>query len=394
MHIFLFVLAIILLIGLVLIHEWGHLIVARRNGIDAEEFGLFFPPKLAAKKLKSGLILSFNLLPLGGFVRLKGEHDADTRAGSFGAASLRAKTKVMLAGVGMNLAVGLILLMILGWVGMPVLIQKNYNGQSQFSVASDSHVIRQEVEVGYILAGSPADKAGLKSTDRFISIGSGGRTVSVHSVEQLRAATKSFAGQRVFINYSQDGQLKQTTAQLLGAKTVAASLKTNDPKGYLGTESSQLTVTRSTWSAPIQAVGLAGQIIWLTLQGIGHALGGLGSAIAGLVSGNHTAREAGQAQASSQVGGPVAVMQILWGSGSLGINFVLALIAIISITLALVNVFPIPALDGGRLAMILIARGVTKRALAQKTEERLVGIGYIAILALIILVTIADVNRG
>ena len=81
MHILVFVFGILLFIGLVLVHEWGHFIVARRNGVDVEEFGLGFPPRAWSKKLKSGMRLSLNWLPLGGFVKLKGENDSDERKG-------------------------------------------------------------------------------------------------------------------------------------------------------------------------------------------------------------------------------------------------------------------------------------------------------------------------
>lgn len=84
-----------LFIGLVVVHEYGHFIMARRNGVDVEEFGIFFPPALYKRKTKAGWIFSLNLLPLGGFVRLKGEHDTDTEPGSFGAANLSAKNTTM-----------------------------------------------------------------------------------------------------------------------------------------------------------------------------------------------------------------------------------------------------------------------------------------------------------
>jgi regulator of sigma E protease len=93
------------------------------------------------------------------------------------------------------------------------------------------------------------------------------------------------------------------------------------------------------------------------------------------------------------VGGPVAIMEVLWNSGSLGINFVLVFIAIISLTLALMNVLPIPALDGGRLAMVLVSRGIFKKPLTQAAEERIVGMGMLVLLVLITLITIVDVKR-
>src|ERR1700740_229118 len=98
MSILLLVVGILLFIGLVVVHEFGHFIVARRNRVEVEEFGIFFPPRLYKHRTKAGWDFSINLLPLGGFVRLKGEHDSDTAKGTFGAASLMAKSKIMAAG--------------------------------------------------------------------------------------------------------------------------------------------------------------------------------------------------------------------------------------------------------------------------------------------------------
>src|SRR3990167_3217718 len=95
------IIGIILFGLLVVVHELGHFVAARRVGVEVEEFGIGFPPKLAAKKYGKTLY-SLNLIPLGGFVRLKGESDADRRPGSFGAASFWQKTKILLAGVVMN----------------------------------------------------------------------------------------------------------------------------------------------------------------------------------------------------------------------------------------------------------------------------------------------------
>src|SRR5690348_9582130 len=103
----LLILGLILFVALVIVHEYGHYKAARRGGVDVEEFGIGFPPKVWGKKLKSKMLLSINLLPLGGFVRLKGEHDADKGKGTYGAAPLNTKVKIMMAGVVMNLLVAL-----------------------------------------------------------------------------------------------------------------------------------------------------------------------------------------------------------------------------------------------------------------------------------------------
>src|SRR6187402_270705 len=137
MSIFLLVLAVILFIGLVVVHEWGHFIAARRNGVEVEEFGIGFPPKIWGKQVKtkkSTFEFTINALPLGGFVRLKGENDASDGPGTFGAASLLTKVKVMLAGVGMNLIATFILFTFLALIGIPKLVD------NQFTVQSDTKV--------------------------------------------------------------------------------------------------------------------------------------------------------------------------------------------------------------------------------------------------------------
>ncbi|HET7827341.1 MAG TPA: M50 family metallopeptidase [Candidatus Saccharimonadales bacterium] len=393
MQLFILLIGIILFIGLVLVHEWGHFIVAKRNGVQAEEFGLGFPPRAWSRRLKSGLLLSINWLPIGGFVKLKGENDSDERKGSLGAASLGVKAKIMLAGVTMNLITGVFLLMILAWLGMPKLITQEFTGQYQFTVASDTHIIKQEVLAGSILPGSPADKAGLRSTDQLISLSAGPVSRQVNTPEQIRQATKAFAGQKVELYYKRSNQIYKQPVQLLNKKVVQASQNTNNPKGYLGIVPTPLQIQRSTWSAPIVAIGLTKQVFVLTFEGLGHALGGLGSAIAGGVTGNHQARENGQTQASSQVGGPVAIGVGLWDSAGLGINFMLFLIALLSLTLALMNALPIPALDGGRLTMMLVSRGIFRRPLTRRTEERIVGASFALLMLLVALITVVDIKR-
>ncbi|MBA3757589.1 site-2 protease family protein [Candidatus Saccharibacteria bacterium] len=387
MQLLLFVLGFLLFIGLVLIHEWGHYIAARRNGVVVEEFGLGFPPRAWGKKLKDGMVLSLNWLPLGGFVKLKGESDSDKRKGSFGAASLPAKTQIMLAGVTMNLIAGLLILTILALVGLPKLID------NQFTVASDTKISQQSVAAGFVEPGSPADKAGLTSRDSIKQITSPKGTLIITSTEQLKAATKSLEGQKVQITYEHRGQEFKKDATLLSRNEVQKSLSTDNPKGHLGVVPLELQVRRSTWSAPVVALGFTKQLVVLTMQGLGKALGGLGSTIAGLLTGNQTAREQGQAKASSQVGGPVAIMAVLWGGGSLGINFILMIIAVLSLTLALINILPIPALDGGRLVVTLVSRKLLKNPISRAAEERIHGTGMAVLLALVLLITIVDVKR-
>lgn len=361
--------------------------MARRNSVVVEEFGLGLPPRAWRKKLKSGLILSFNWLPLGGFVKMKGEHDSDERPGSFGAASLWAKTKIMLAGVVMNLLAGLAILTVLALIGIPKIID------NQFSVKGDTKVVSREIFATYVEPDSPAQKAGLGTRDIIESITAAGQTRAVKSSDDLHRATAELAGQTVQIKFSRGGARQIKTITLRDKAEIEASKKTTQPKGYLGISTAELEAYKATWSAPIVALGFTKQLVVLTVQGIGHSLSGLGSLIAGALTGNHQAREKGQAQATDQLVGPVGVGAILWGSGSLGLNFLLMIIAIISLTLALMNLLPLPALDGGRLFLTVISRGVLRRPLSRSAEERIIGASLILILGLGILITVVDVRR-
>lgn len=407
MSIFLLVVGIVLFIGLVVVHEYGHFIVARRNGVEVEEFGIFFPPRLYKRKSKAGWLFTINALPLGGFVKLKGEHDSDTTPGSFGAASLWVKSKIMAAGVVMNLVTALVLFTILALVGMPKLIPNQFtlekkpslsqdqqlDGSPAKKVPVDQKLLTSKVLVGYVEPGSPAQKAGLRAEDEITDISLPGYSpVGISDASKLPAITKSFAGKTAEIYYVRAGHEHQARVTLLTEKVVTASQKTNNPKGYLGISPTQLTLERSTWSAPIVAAGLSVQLTALTFQGLGHALAGLGSLIAGGVTGNKTARQNGQATATSQVAGPVGIFAILKDGSLLGYQFMLFIIAIISLTLAIMNILPIPALDGGRLWITLVARAL-KRPLSAGAEEAINLAGFVILISLVVLITVVDVKR-
>jgi regulator of sigma E protease len=402
MALLIFIVGIILFISLVVVHEFGHFIMARRNGVDVEEFGIFFPPALYKHRTKSGWLFTINLLPLGGFVRMKGEHDSDVDKGSYGAASLSAKTKIMAAGVFMNLITALILLTILALTGIPNIIP------NQYEVKSNTKVSSQKVLIGDVVPGSPAQKAGLKDQDILTAIGKvGTKPIQVKSAAKLPNITKSLAGQKVNVYYTKNGQSHMASTTLLSSRVIKSSVQKYDksissskldcinvssPKGYLGISPTQYTLQRSTWSAPITAVGLGTQITVLTFQGLGHAIGGLGSLIAGAVTGNSTARANGQCNATSEVSGPVGIFVILKSVSQLGLSFMLFIIAIISLTLAIMNILPIPALDGGRLWLTLAARAIG-RPIDARREEIINATGFIVLIVLIILITIVDVHR-
>lgn len=373
MSVLLFILGIILFVGLVVVHEWGHFIMARRGGVDVEEFGIGFPPKAKTLARKNGTEYTLNWLPLGGFVRLKGEHDASEAKGSFGAAPLSTKIKIMVAGVVMNLLTAYLMLVLLAVIGIPKLVD------DQFTIQSDERIAQQQLFVGYIEADSPAAKAGLQQRDVLASIGpQDGPQTTITTAASFPDLTKQYAGQVVDIQYRRADQLQKTTVQLRSTAEVDASKQTDNPKGYLGIAPGEYQVNRYTWSAPIVAGGLIKQFTELTFKG-------LGTALAGLFTGDTK-------KATEQVAGPVGIFVILQQGTDLGIQFILMIIAVISLTLAIMNVLPIPALDGGRLFVTLLFRGIRK-PLTEKMEDRIHGTGFAVLMVLFVLITIVDVKR-
>lgn len=372
MSVLLLILGLLFFVGLVVLHEFGHFIVARRNGVEVEEFGIGFPPRAKLLKKKGGTEYTLNWLPLGGFVKLKGEHDADHAHGAFGAASLLAKVKIMTAGVAMNLIAAFVLFTVVALVGMPQLVE------DQFTVKRDTKVIRQELLAGYIEPDSPAKKGGLESRDRLVALGISGDEQPVGEPDDFPDLTKAYAGQSVSVVYERDGQRKNTMVQLRSKQEVEASKQTDSPKGYLGIAPSEFVMQRSTWSAPIVAAGLIKQFSVLTVSG-------LGSAISSLADGNTQ-------KATEQVAGPVGIFVVLRDGSLLGYQFVLFIIAIISLTLAVMNILPIPALDGGRLFVTLLFRAI-RRPLTQRTEDLIHGTGFGLLMVLFVLITVVDVKR-
>lgn len=391
----LLVLGLILFIGLVVLHELGHFWAARRNGVEAEEFGIFFPPTLWRKKMKSGFDLTFNLLPLGGFVKLKGEYDADRRPGSFGAASFWVKTKIMLAGVFINLVTAVVLFTLLALVGMPQIFD------GQFTVKSDAHQMvapESHVVIGSPEHGSPAATAGLKDGDiiRSIRLENDTTVTKLQTSDELRASTVAHQGKKVVVGYERDGKTAEKTLTLRSQAQIDAAAEKGKTIGRLGvplaTVQDTIGVVRSTWSAPIVSIGVTGQLTKLTFQGLGSALKGLGGIIAGAVTGDTAARQNAQSEASSQVGGPLAIFMTLKEGSRFGVGFIFMIIAYISLMLAIMNVLPIPGLDGGRLFVVSAAK-LLRKPLTQKVEEAVYGAGFVLLLGLIIVITVVDVRR-
>jgi regulator of sigma E protease len=181
-----------------------------------------------------------------------------------------------------------------------------------------------------------------------------------------------------------------------GAEATKEVTLRNDDKAVFGAALGQLTESRSTWSAPIVGVGVAAQLTVETFKGIGSLVANLGSGLINQLSGDAKTREAGSkevAAAGDSVAGPLGIFGILFpAASSAGPTQLTMLIALISIALAVMNVLPIPALDGGRWFTMAGFR-LFRKKLTKEREEKIQAAGFITLMALVVLVTVADVGK-
>ncbi len=386
------VVGLLVLMTLVTLHEFGHFMAARRNGVKVLEFGICFPPRALAwvkdpktkkwrrlpkkdwKKPQDGLIFSLNWLPIGGFCQMDGESDADTRKGTFGAASFWAKTKILFAGVVMNWLVAIVIFTILAWTGMPEFLD------NQFAIEADARTEATPVQVNNVAENSPAARAGFSAGDYITAIDG----QEVWRASEINEYNRAHAGETV--KYTLNGDKETTVA-----------LNSSDAEYLLGiTMVSTQTLTYATWSAPVVGVGLTAQLTGETFKGVGTMLWNLVSGVARQFSGNAEVRESGQ-EAISEVGdsvaGPVGIVgQLFPAFTAAGPRSLAFLAALISVSLACMNVIPIPALDGGRWLLIAIYK-LRKKKLTKEMEEKIVARAMMALLALIFLVTILDIIK-
>lgn len=369
------IIGLIVLVALVSLHELGHAIAARRNGVVVEEFGIGFPPRAYKKKLRNGILFTLNWLPLGGFVKLQGEHDAATGKGDYGAATFWQKTKILLAGVLINWVTAVVLLTILALFGLPKIIP------DQFTVAGDTTIVSTPVQLGTVDANYPAGKAGLKTGDQIVSVDG----EKVDSTQQFISLTKERRGETVPVVYTRDGS----------EKTVEVALRDAD-SAVFGASLGQRDVIKATWSAPIVGVVTTAQFTWVTLQGLGNLVANFFGGLVGQLSTNEQTRQQATAkldEAGASVAGPVGILGVIFPSASeAGVTQVVFLAAIISLTLAVMNALPIPSLDGGRW-FVTAAFKLFKKPLTKEREETIHGSGFAVMMVLFLVITVADVFK-
>lgn len=429
------IVGLVVLMFLVTAHEFGHFIAARHSGVNVLEFGIGFPPRAIAwkkdpktgkwhrlprkewKKEKAskvvysetndrnfaqkGMIFSLNWLPIGGFCQMDGESAADTRVGTFGKADFWAKTKILFAGVAMNWLVAIVIFTILAWTGMPEFLD------NQFTIESDTRTETTPVEITSVAKDSPADKAGMEVGDKIVQVDG----KDVQYAGEITDINELHAGEEVIYKISRDA-ITYTAACapcLEGQECYCPSetktlvldlpviLNPADSEYLLGvTMATSQTLSYSTWSAPLVGVGLTAQLTGETFKGVGVMLWNLISGVGSQFSSDAEVRESGQEAISAvgdSVSGPVGIIGVLFpaftSAGPANLAF---LAALISVSLACMNVLPIPALDGGRWLLIAIYK-IRKKKLTKETEEKIVSRAFMVLLALIFIVTILDIIR-
>lgn len=434
------IVGLLVLMFLVTVHEFGHFLAARRNGVNVLEFGIGFPPRAVAwikdpktgkwrrlkraewnkdkatkaviadgkskatsvvadnskKLVQKGMIFSLNWLPIGGFCQMDGESAEDERKGTFGAAGFWSKTKILFAGVAMNWLVAFVIFTILAWAGMPKFLD------GQFTVGADTRVEATPVEITSVVEGSPAGDAGLEAGDYILKVDGN----EYEYASEMMDYNKSHAGETVTYKIKRPAKTcdcpegADCDCPVDEPEQIFETEITLNPEGaeyQLGvTMASEQSLSYSTWSAPIVGAGLTLQLTGETFKGVGIILGNLVSGTARLFSPDDSVRESGQEAISSvgdSVSGPVGIIGQLFpaftAAGPANLAF---LTALISVSLACMNVLPIPALDGGRWLLIAIYK-IRKKKLTKETEEKIVSRAFMVLLALIFIVTILDIIR-
>lgn len=352
---------LIILSVLVLIHELGHFITAKLFKIKVEEFGFGLPPRAFGIK-RGETLYSINWLPIGGFVKLYGEDEAGggrissksqapsskDKSRAFYARPIWQRATVIFAGVFMNFVLAVAIISFLfSFVGVPI--------------GGDKVVISE------VIKGSPAQEAGIRQGDIVESING----VKIKSPDQLVAITRENLGIPI--------EIKLTT-QDLGAKAIEVTPRKDYPKdqGPMGIAIAQNTIIKkySLIEAPFVGTKEALRQSWLIISGLGSLV--LQLATKGSVP--------------SDVAGPIGIAQITGKIVDIGPFAVLSFVSLLSLNLAIINILPIPALDGGRLFFILI-EAVTRRKVNTRLENSAHAIGMAVLLGLIALITIHDLIR-
>lgn len=353
-------LTIVLLSILILVHELGHFLAARRYGVKVEEFGIGLPPKALTLAKRGETEYTLNWLPLGGFVRLLGE-DADpslwekinplVRKRSLYAKPKWQRAVIMLSGVGMNVLTGILLFSVVySYLGVP-------------------RQVGEEVMIVSVVEGSPAERAGIKPGEVVKKVG---EVVPTSAGEFVRLVGEA-GGQSVSLYLAMIGEDGRPSAS---SRQVSVVPRENPPEGQgaLGAgvvDYPRLEYEKKPWyTAPFYGI----------VEGTKEAYGWTRYMVELLMH---------PKELWEGIGGPVKVVEIGQEQAAAGWLSFLRFGGVISFNLAVFNLLPLPALDGGRVVFLLVEK-VVGRKKSQRLERVVHGVGIMLLLGLLLVVTVRD----
>lgn len=367
---------LVLLSVLVLAHEWGHFFTARKFGVGAEEFGLGFPPRLFGwyRNMKGkgvfffgnkeihdakDTIYSFNVIPIGGFVKIKGENGENkTDTSSFGNKSILKRAIILSAGVIMNIVLAAVIIIACLMFGLPQALD-------DAALPKNAMIRDRKVQIMQIMPDSPAEQAGLKLGDAIVSIDN----QEFSSYNSVKGYVADKAGQS--LNYT----IKRGEESL--EKTITPQVMESTGKAGIGIAIAETGVVRYPWYlAIIEGLKLTGILLWAIIAG-------LASLLAQLFAGKSVA---------SQVTGPIGIATLTGQMAELGFAYLAQFAALLSLNLAVINFLPFPALDGGRVLFLIIEK-IKGSPIKQRTEAIIHNLGFFLLILLIVIVTFKDIIK-
>jgi len=356
----------------VFVHELGHFLTARFFGVKSEEFGMGLPPRIfglqlsADKKwhLISGnreiqpgepMVYSLNWIPVGGFVKIKGENgEAAQDEDSFGHKKIWQRTIILAAGVTMNVILCIMLLAGGFMVGMP---------QSADNIGGGQLVGPAKVQVIEVLDGYPAKNADIQVGDVIISID--GQVINSGTELQTFLALKE--NQSVIVKVDREGVILDKNITIVKKDNLVG----------LGVAIVDVGIVRYPWYL---ALVEGARATWAWLVAIIFAVGGL------------IGQMFGGAKVGLEFAGPVGIAVMTGQAAKLGWIYVLQFTALLSLNLAIINILPFPALDGGRILFLAIEK-VRGKAVDSKLENFFHNIGFALLMLLILVITYSDVVK-
>jgi regulator of sigma E protease len=337
---------------LILVHELGHFFVAKMFGIRVDEFGFGYPPRLFSKKYGE-TEYSINALPFGGFVKIYGEDETKVNASSsdfkrsFAYQSWLKRSAVLLAGVFMNIVLAFVLLSLVFMVGAP-----KYMG------------------VASVADGSPAEEAGLEGGDIILEASVGEDLLSSPiSTDKFIEFVNNHKGENINLTIQRDNETFKE--ELLARKNPPAG------EGSIGIALVDMGIEKQ---------GFFGAI-WQGMKTTGQLLKGIAIGFYNIITGIFT-----NPDIVENIAGPVGIFVITKQAGSIGLIYLVQLIAIISLNLVIINLLPFPALDGGRFLFILIEK-IKGSPVSNKFQMAANAFGFILLILLMIIVTIKDIGN-